>query len=672
MNLLLSSAVISLLAALTLGYSSTNYPYRTASKDDVSYANMDVLQANHFELIVDVDFDKKVVKGVQTIFFDALQDVSEIVLDIQGLTIQRCTYTIAGKGLPGQIEANFDTFDDTAMGTSGLIIYMTDKAFKGDQVTAAIQYTINQDSVSVNWLSPAQTAGKVYPYMYTKCTAIHCRSIAPLQDSPSIKITYAGAISCSDQLKANMSAPFTTAESNAPGKMTYHFQSFTLIPSYLLAMAVGDLATRKIGARTYVISEPSVVDDYAQVFDQLEVILNKTESYMTPVPYVWGSYTVLVQPPSFPVGGMENPLLTFVSPSIMQKDKSQVFVAAHEIAHSWSGNLVTQRDWHNLWLNEGLTVFIERKVSGLLHGEPFAKIENYLGNITVWEDINTFGQSSTQSSLYPLTGNNPDGVYSELPYEKGNQFVDYLQIILNEGQQETDFLQKFLAFYINKYKYQSVTYLEFRLTYNEFVKANFDQAKATDLISKVDWNAWIIQGGKNPYQLDYTTPDATTFQELADNYVRLDGYDQSPDNYMIYNQTDNLNLKVILLQQLLVRTKYLSLQSMMKLDKDYGCTWDVNPEVGQRWFPLAIALQYQDAYDDAFSYVSTWGRQKYILPVYTALVRNNQKSLAIKWYNANVNFYHPIAAKSIRKIIFSGFEEFEHIKVAETLLRSQK
>ena len=235
-----------------------------------------------------------------------------------------------------------------------------------------------------------------------------------------MKVTYAGAVSVKDMFKANMSAPFTTQESNNPGWMTYHFQLQNKIPPYLLAIAVGNLTSKSVGDRTFVISEPNVINDYADVFSGLEVILNQTEAYMKPVPYLWGTYAVLVQPPSFPVGGMENPHLTFVSPSIMQKDKSQVFVAAHEIAHSWSGNLVTQRDWHNLWLNEGITVFIERKVSSILHGVEFAKIENYLGNLTVWDDINSFGASSPDSSLYPTIGNNPDSAYSQLPYEKGN------------------------------------------------------------------------------------------------------------------------------------------------------------------------------------------------------------------------------------------------------------
>ena len=222
------------------------------------------------------------------------------------------------------------------------------------------------------------------------------------------------------QYRVNMSANYT-GETHiiATNEVIYHFNNSIPIPSYLLAMAVGNLTTIRIGVRTSIISEPEHIAEYAKILSNLEELLSKVESYVKS-PYIWGTYNILVLPPSFPVGGMENPLLTFASPTIMIADGSQTYVATHEIAHSWTGNLVTCRDWSNLWLNEGFTTFIERKVSAQIHGADFALIENALGNASLYEDMQEFGLNHTYSSLYPLIApHNPDSASSEVPYEKG-------------------------------------------------------------------------------------------------------------------------------------------------------------------------------------------------------------------------------------------------------------
>lgn len=223
-----------------------------------------------------------------------------------------------------------------------------------------------------------------------------------------------------DPYVVKMSAVDTDQVKNADGTTTYSFENKIKIPSYLLALAVGNLKYQAIGARSGVIAEPGAdtLDRYVAELSDLDLFLNETEAWLTP--YIWGTYTILVLPASFPYGGMENPLLTFASPTIIVGDKSQVYVATHEIAHSWTGNEVTCRDWSNMWLNEGFTVFEERKVSGKLNGGDFAKIEAQLGNVSVWIDMMNFGLNSTYSSLYPvLKGDTPDNSFSEVPYEKG-------------------------------------------------------------------------------------------------------------------------------------------------------------------------------------------------------------------------------------------------------------
>jgi len=238
-----------------------------------------------------------------------------------------------------------------------------------------VTYNTTSEARAMNWLTKDQTATKVLQYLFTQCEPIECRSIAPLQDTPSIKSTYSANITVKNPYIAKMSAIDTHNTSNPDNTTTFAFNQIIKVPSYLLALAVGNLAVKEVGPRASIIAEPGpdYLDFYANELKNLSGLLNMTEEYLTP--YIWGKYAILVLPPSFPYGGMENPLLTFASPTIIVGDGSQVYVATHEIAHSWTGNEVTCRDWSNMWMNEGFTVFEERKVSERVHGTEFAKIE---------------------------------------------------------------------------------------------------------------------------------------------------------------------------------------------------------------------------------------------------------------------------------------------------------
>lgn len=207
-------------------------------------------------------------------------------------------------------------------------------------------------------------------------------------------------------------------DTSRPGYSIYSFQCDILIPSYLFTIVAGNVVERQMGRRTYVISEPTNIEYYSNELSDLELYLDTIEEYT--IPYAWGTYKIVIQPPSFPMGGMENPLLTFASPSIIVGDKSGVSVAVHEIAHSWSGNLVTCENWRNLWINEGFTMYLERKTDSLLFGKDYALIDAVVGNDTMIDDMNGFGLESNYTSMYPITrGVNPDDSFSNIPYEKG-------------------------------------------------------------------------------------------------------------------------------------------------------------------------------------------------------------------------------------------------------------
>jgi leukotriene-A4 hydrolase len=257
-----------------------------------------------------------------------------------------------------------------------------------------------------------------------------------MQDTPAVKMTYSAKVTVKNDFVVHMSANSTGVDQlNSTHKM-YKFENNIKMPTYLIAIAVGDLEYRFIGNRTGIITEPSNVEAVAKELASLPELLEKAEAYLTP--YIWGNYSILVLPPSFPMGGMENPLLTFASPTIITGDGSQVYVATHEIAHSWTGNDVTCENWSNLWLNEGFTVFEERKVSAQIHGVDFSKVNAYLGNISMYQDMVGYGLNHTYASLYPVVDEDkPDNSFSEIPYEKGFQLLYYLESLLGEKDMQS-------------------------------------------------------------------------------------------------------------------------------------------------------------------------------------------------------------------------------------------
>lgn len=296
-----------------------------------------------------------------------------------------------------------------------------------------------------------------------------------MQDSPANKITYEATVTAKKEFSVYMSAN-STGKFESSTHTTYMFKNTIKMPSYLIAIAVGDLEYRSLGDRVGVITEPSQMDAVASELDSLQTLLDETEAYLTP--YIWGTYSILILPPSFPFGGMENPLLTFASPTIITGDKSQVYVATHEIAHSWTGNDVTCENWEHFWINEGFTVFEERKVSGKIHGEEFMKIEAQLGNSSMYTDMQRYGLDNVFSSLHPtLKGASPDDAFSTIPYEKGFQLLYYLETLIGP-----DNFQEMLRQYILDNAQTSLRTDDFRFAFEEYVEDKYDDASQVNQI----------------------------------------------------------------------------------------------------------------------------------------------------------------------------------------------
>lgn len=545
-----------------------------------------------------------------------------------------------------QTEAKFELHTDTNQNLgNALYITLPEAANEGDEFKAVVMYSTNDKSMAINWLTPSQTAGKKLPYLFTQCESIACRSVAPMQDTPAVKITYDATVTVKDPFVVKMSANQTYVEHRPDQNETlYKFENQIKMPSYLIAIAVGDLEYRSLGRRVGVITEPSQMDFVATELSDLEMLLDKTEEYLTS--YIWGNYSILILPPSFPFGGMENPLLTFASPTIITGDKSQVYVATHEIAHSWTGNDVTCKDWENFWLNEGFTVFEERKVSGKIHGEEFAKVEALLGNSSMFTDMINYGIKNPFSSLHPtLKGASPDDAFSTIPYDKGFQLLHYLESLVGE-----DNFQTFLRKYINDHAQTSIITNDLQFTWEVFVEDTYPNSTDVNrILSSVDWAAWIFAPGLPPITADFTTVASNGSAALADAYITLAGK-SSPDNYTKFNSYYS-NLKVIFLERLAVQKDKLTLDILKKVDADYNLTGTVDPECKQRWFPIGIKAGYADVLEPAHKFISDQGRMKYLNPIYRALLETNQKDLAVKWFNENIDFYHPLAVASLKKLL---------------------
>lgn len=457
-------------------------------------------------------------------------------------------------------------------------------------------------------------------------------------------MTYDATVMVKNDFVVKMSANETGVYQVPEKNMTkYTFKNSIKMASYLIAIAVGDLEYRSLGRRVGVITEPSQIDAVAWELADLENLLDSTESYLNR--YIWGNYTILILPPSFPFGGMENPLLTFASPTIITGDKSQVYVATHEIAHSWTGNDVTCKNWEHFWLNEGFTVFEERKVSGKLHGKDFAMVEALLGNTSMVTDMTNYGMKHVFSSLHPtLGGHAADDAFSTIPYDKGFQLLYYLESLIGE-----DMFQTFLRQYINRFQQSSILTDDLRFNWEDFIEMNYNASETNRLIATVDWDKWIYEPGLPPVHLDFTTKESNESSALADEYIRLGGK-ASPENYAHFNKYYS-NLKVIFIERLLERKADVTLAVLERIDADYNLTNTLDPECKQRWFPLGIMTAYDKVVTPSHTFISSQGRLKYLTPIYRALLATDQMALARQWFEENITFYHPLAIDTLSKLL---------------------
>jgi leukotriene-A4 hydrolase len=344
-------------------------------------------------------------------------------LDIKDITID-------GKSAKWELNDRIEPYG------SPLNVYLGQEYAKGKEIEIEVSLSTTGQCTALQWMTPAQTSNKKHPYMFSQCQAIHARSVFPCQDTPDVKATVDFNIRSPLPVVASGlptgSANFLPGKDGGSGTLLYTFKQAVPMPSYLFAIASGDLASASIGPRSIVCTGPEeLVECKWELEEDMEKFMQAAEKIV--YPYAWGTYNVLVLPASFPYGGMENPIFTFATPTIISKDRQNVDVIAHELSHSWSGNLVSNASWEHFWLNEGWTTYLERRIAGAIHGEEHRDFSAIIGWKALQDSVERYGEDHEFTKLIvDLKGKDPDDAFSSIPYEKGFTFLYYLEKLVGK------------------------------------------------------------------------------------------------------------------------------------------------------------------------------------------------------------------------------------------------
>ena len=597
---------------------SDKNPALAIVKDVHSFAKPEKAIVKHLELDLNVDFVTQIISGKASWTIENISGGTEIVFDSRQLQIQKITLGT------DETETTFTLGDEVKYLGQSLHVKIDPSTTR-----VTIYYSASKDAAAIQWLNPQQTAGKKYPFLFTQSQAILARTWIPCQDSPGIRFTYTAKISVPKDLLAVMSAENPQAK-NAEGK--YSFKQPNPIPSYLMALAIGDLEFKSIDGRTGVYAEPVTLSKAVYEFADMGKMVNSAEKIYGP--YKWGRYDVIVLPPSFPFGGMENPMLTFLTPTLIAGDRSLVSVIAHELAHSWSGNLVTNSTWNDFWLNEGFTTYFERRIVEDVYGKDEAGMQELLGFGGLQELIKEMGETNPDTKLKGnYEGRDPDEGVSEIAYEKGYSFLRTIEDAV--GRQKFDI---FLNEYFNAHAFRSVS-SEVFLDDLETKLLKGDKV----LKDKIEPNQWVYQPGLPSNSPAVGSVKFKVLDSLLVKWAALSNAD------VLKSATLSSNESLYLISHLPENT---TIDQMKVLDQVFKFTSSGNAEIQSSWYVLSIKKGYQPANKNIEAFLTTVGRRKFLMPLYKELVKTPEgKKWAKKIYVQARPNYHSVAYNTIDELL---------------------
>jgi len=586
-----------------------------------SYANPQMLRVTGVALDLKVDFTHKRLSGSVDLQIEHRDPAArELMLDTRDLQIARVETSSDGKAWK---PAAFTLGErDRVLGARLAIQTPLDAQ------RVRVHYQTVPEASGLQWLAPVQTAGKKQPYLFTQSQAIHARSWIPLQDTPLVRMPYTARITAPKGLRAVMSAEMQDRP-GADGAWTFSMPQ--PIPSYLIALAVGDIAFRSTGERTGVYAEPSMLERAAYEFAETEKTMALAEALYGP--YRWGRYDLLILPPSFPYGGMENPRLTFVTPSVITGDRKLVSLITHELSHSWSGNLVTNATWSDFWLNEGFTTYLTNRLNEAQFGSEFANMERVLGAQDLRKSVEQ-AEIADRSLLRATPAADPDEVFSSIPYERGNLFLSWLES--RYGRAEFD---RFVRGWFDGHAFQSATTAQFRAYLSEQLirrlPGKASEAQVDEWMNSPELPAFALM----PQSDAFTAVDAQRRQWLDGKLAigALPAADWAVQQWQYFLDTMPATVTVAQLQA---------------LDRQFGLSRSGNQIIGSSWLRLAIARNDRSVWPAAERYLQSVGRMHLIEPVYRELSKTDDgRRYAEQVYAKARAGYHPIAQQEVQRLL---------------------
>ena len=580
-------------------------------KDYHSFSNPEQVTVTHIALDLTVDFERKIMHGTAGIEFKRVDsNATKIVLDTNDLTIN--TIKSDGKELPFTLQSG-----DTFLG-SALEISLPENGSR-----LVIDYATSPTASGVQWLTPEQTAGGEKPFLFTQAQATHARSFIPLQDSPQVRVTYEAVIRTPKDLVAVMSA---SNDPKAERDGVYEFNMPQAVPSYLIALAVGDLEFKAMGERTGVYSEPSLLEAAAAEFEDTESMLIATEEIYGP--YSWDRYDLLILPPSFPFGGMENPRLSFITPTVIAGDKSLVSLIAHELAHSWSGNAVTNATWRDLWLNEGFTTYLTYRIMEIVYGTDRFNMEAVLGYQDLEQDLNSL-DANDQILAIDLRGRDPDDVFSNIPYEKGALFLREIEHKIGR-----DNFDSFLKQYFKEFAFQSITTDQFIAHLQKTLLKDHADKLSLERVNQWVFTAGIPDAAPKPVSDAFSVVDSARSAWLNGTIdagaINTQGWTVHQWLYFLNNMPD-----------------VMTDTNMLALDKAFDLTNSKNNEIAHSWLLMSVKNWYEPALPRLHEYLTSIGRNKLVKPLYRELSKTVEgKALGTKAFKEAKSGYHPLTVKA--------------------------
>jgi len=593
-------------------------PDPAAAHDEHSYAEPDKVRTTDLGLDLAIDFDRRQIAGTATYHLDWIDPKArQLLLDTRDLTIEK----VEGASVDGQwTPLHYALAERDPLLGSKLTIDVPER-----NATVRIGYHTSPDASGLQWLTPAMTQGGRQPFMFSQSQQIHARSWVPLQDTTQVRFTYSAHVTAPRDAMVLMSAD---NDPHAARDGDYTFRMPQKIPSYLLAIAAGDLVFKPISKRSGVWAEPAMVDKAQAEFDDTEKMIQTAESLYGP--YRWGRYDLLVLPPSFPYGGMENPRLTFATPTVIVGDKSLVSLVAHELAHSWSGNLVTFAVSRDAWLNEGVTSYVENRIVEALYGKERADMESVIARDELQDEFTDANKPLQRLAIKPGDLHDPDDNLTGTVYTKGAWFMQYLE--QRFGREAFD---GFLRGYFDHFAFQSITTEQFR----DYAIANLlDKHPGT--ITQAQFDAWLYEPG---IPADAPRLRSQRFAVVDAARIAWLGNGKLPPpaitgEWSTQEWTHFLG----------ALPDKLGVEQMAALDAAYHFTGTANGELAQRWYPLAVRSGYHAADEAMAQFMQTVGRRKLIMPIYEALVKTPEGlAFARDVYAKAKPGYHPITSASV-------------------------